>query len=72
MKLLFKSKPLYNGSLNNVGNVKLYENIEDGEYTIVVSTYVYMKQTYYKEYKVNGNYNKACSVYSNICKYYKV
>lgn len=72
MKLLFKSKPLYNGSLNNVGNVKLYENIEDDEYTIVVSTYVYMKQTYYKEYKVNGNYNKACSVYSNICKYYKV
>lgn len=72
MKLLFKSKPLYNGSLNNVGNVKLYENIEDDEYTIVVSTYVYMKQTYYKEYKVNGNYNKACSVYDNICKYYKV
>ena len=72
MKLLFKSKPLYNGSLNNVGNVKLYENIEDGEYTIVVSTYVYMKQTYYKEYKVNGNYNKACSVYSNICKYYNI
>ena len=72
MKLLFKSKPLYNGSILNVGDVKLYENINDDMYTIIVSTYIGMKQTYYKEYKINGSYNRACSVYDNICKYYNI